>query len=221
MSEVEKSEAEVIQDGVEERLKTEKAIMTEQQFTLGGYLDLFKKLSKDVRNKELRNSDTFIAWLRHTNGGTSPVHVVDTQDHDKELFIVPPLMTSEGVDTNKILYQLEDMGIGSIADIGQRLNTFSNAGLAGKAEVYLNRISQIINMNVDSNRPESNRLWIEIFRRYAHGYHPVTGRALQEGEPIDGSGSSSKSETTSTTSNPTTKPKKSLRIDDSDIEDLW
>jgi len=132
--------------------------MTEDNFVLG-YLKLFLDMCKSPNDNSIKVRDEYITWMKNTNNGTKEVEIVDNADHNKVLYVVPPLVSSS-IDLKKTA----DIPFYQIGKIASDLNNYVPG--RGDAHMIDSLVRPILDA-VDQRGNKNNEIWKEIFNRYS------------------------------------------------------
>ena len=117
--------------------------MTEDNFVLG-YLKLFLDMCKSPNDNSIKVRDEYI---------------VDNADHNKVLYVVPPLVSSS-IDLKKTA----DIPFYQIGKIASDLNNYVPG--RGDAHMIDSLVRPILDA-VDQRGNKNNEVWKEIFNRYS------------------------------------------------------
>ena len=145
--------------------------ITESNFVYG-YLGLFVALAKDNQDKNALGSPACKKWMELTAGGKREVSVVDDEDNTKVLYNVPALYGQPTVDYDKVNAAFKGITIGDIPfKYNQECNYMPACG-----DRFISEVLSKFNNCVSDSNIEARERWVEIFKRYQHGYEPAKAK---------------------------------------------
>ena len=143
--------------------------MTEDNFVLG-YLPLFMAIAKD-RDIDYKSRPDYQKWVQNTVNGLREVAVVDNEDNNKILFIVPPInsITADYTKTNEIPFN-------SIMNEVEKLNNY----IPGNGNAFfMKKVIRPLQEAMGTGKNPHMETWKTIFSRYSGKvYEPYDKRLI-------------------------------------------
>lgn len=126
------------------------------------YLDMFRDLARNPKNPEILMSKAYRSWLDNTNGGLNSVNIVDDNDIDKLLFVVPKITMESNIDYT--WYSKSNIDFTSLpTEITNRNNYIPGLG----DKLLTDIVGKFAMTFKNTNDDEIKDQWLRIFQRYS------------------------------------------------------